>query len=164
MSFVQRTIHLIVGNVICFKNICEILILNDSSLKLEIFDILHLLLGDKNFFALCARQVLFWIKQPWEVCVLLVFMCTSSKLLLTGVNVQFFKTMFNPNTFVGLVGKVRIKLSPEGGRKGGWRKSGRARAGPGARTRDPLRARRGSGAARQGGCLYKQAFPCLQIG
>ena len=28
----------------------------------------------------------------------------------------------NPNTFVGLVGKVRIKLSPEGGRKGGWRK------------------------------------------
>ena len=28
----------------------------------------------------------------------------------------------NPNTFVGLVGKVRIKLSPEGGRKGRWRK------------------------------------------
>ena len=28
----------------------------------------------------------------------------------------------NPNTFVGLVGKVRKKLSPEGGRKGGWRK------------------------------------------
>ena len=28
----------------------------------------------------------------------------------------------NPNTFVGLVGKVRIKLSPEGLRKGGWRK------------------------------------------
>ena len=29
---------------------------------------------------------------------------------------------FNPNTFVGLVGKVQKKLSPEGGRKGGWRK------------------------------------------
>ena len=28
----------------------------------------------------------------------------------------------NPNTFAGLVGKVRKKLSPEGGRKGGWRK------------------------------------------
>ena len=26
---------------------------------------------------------------------------------------------FNPNTFAGLVGKVRKKLSPEGGRKGG---------------------------------------------
>ena len=30
----------------------------------------------------------------------------------------------NPNTFAGLVGKVRKKLSPEGGRKGGWRKKG----------------------------------------
>ena len=29
--------------------------------------------------------------------------------------------LYNPNTFVGLVGKVR-KNSPEGGRKGGWRK------------------------------------------
>ena len=28
----------------------------------------------------------------------------------------------NPNIFVGFVGKVRKKLSPEGGRKGGWRK------------------------------------------
>ena len=28
----------------------------------------------------------------------------------------------NPNTFAGLVGKVRKQLSPEGGRKGGWRK------------------------------------------
>ena len=34
-------------------------------------------------------------------------------------------------------------------------------AGPGARTRDLPRARRGSPAARQGGCLDKQAFPCL---
>ena len=39
----------------------------------------------------------------------------------------FFIGFFNPNTFVGLVGKVRKKLSPEGGRKGGWRK----KAGPG---------------------------------
>ena len=37
-----------------------------------------------------------------------------------------FKTSYNPNTFVGLVGKVRKKLSPEGGRKGGWRKKARA--------------------------------------
>ena len=32
----------------------------------------------------------------------------------------------NPNCFAGLVGKVRKKLSPEGGRKGGWRKKARA--------------------------------------
>ena len=31
----------------------------------------------------------------------------------------------NPNTFVGLVGKVRKTLSPKGGRKGGWRKKAR---------------------------------------
>ena len=59
-------------------------------------------------------------------------------------------TFFNPNTFAGLVGKVQ-KNSPEGGRKGGWRKKARAAlAGPGARS--------------QGGCLDKQAFPCLLIG
>ena len=34
----------------------------------------------------------------------------------------------NPNTFAGLVGKVRKKLSPEGGRKGGWRKKRAQRA------------------------------------
>ena len=69
----------------------------------------------------------------------------------------------NPNTFAGLVGKVRKKLSPEGGRKGGGRKKSArsAPAGPGARTRDLPRARRGSPAARHGGCLDKQAFPCL---
>ena len=40
---------------------------------------------------------------------------------------------FNPNTFAGLVGKVQNnKLSPEGGRKGGWRKKARA-----ARPPDP---------------------------
>ena len=68
----------------------------------------------------------------------------------------------NPNTFAGLVGKVQKKLSQEGGRKGGGEKSVHsAPAGPGARTRDLPRARRGSPAARQGGCLDKQAFPCL---
>ena len=40
----------------------------------------------------------------------------------------------NPNLttgFTGLVGKVRKKLSPEGGRKGGWRKKARAARPPG---------------------------------
>ena len=34
---------------------------------------------------------------------------------------------YNPNTFAGLMGKVRKKLSPEGGRKEGWRKKARTR-------------------------------------
>ena len=42
-----------------------------------------------------------------------------------------FMSFINPNTFVGLVGKVRIKLSPEGGRKAGWRKKARAVRPPG---------------------------------
>ena len=73
-----------------------------------------------------------------------------------------FKITINPNTFVGLVGKVRKKYLPkEEGREGGEKSAHSAPAGPGARTRDLPHARRGSGAARQGGCLDKQAFPCL---
>ena len=67
---------------------------------------------------------------------------------------------FNPNTFAGLVEKVR-KKSPEGGREGGEKSVRSAPAGPGARTRDLPRARQGSPAAHQGGCLDKQAFPYL---
>ena len=62
----------------------------------------------------------------------------------------------NPNTFAGLVGK-------EEGREGGEKSARSAPAGPGARTRDLPRARRGSPAARHGGCLDKQAFPCIII-
>ena len=59
----------------------------------------------------------------------------------------------NPNLTVGWVGKVQKKLSRR--RKEGWveKKSTRsAPAGPAARTRDLPRARRGSPAARHGGC------------
>ena len=49
----------------------------------------------------------------------------------TAVTIQLINCD-NPNTFAGLVGKVRKKLSPEGGRKGGWRKKARA-----ARPPDP---------------------------
>ena len=69
----------------------------------------------------------------------------------------------NPNVPTGWVGKVRKKLSPEGGRKGGWRKKS-TRSAParrGAQTRDLPRATRGSPAARHGGCSDKLAFPCL---
>ena len=73
-----------------------------------------------------------------------------------------YKISDNPNTFAGLVGKVRKNYLPkEEGREGGEKNARSAPAGPGARTRHLPRARRGSPAARQGGCLDKQAFPCL---
>ena len=43
---------------------------------------------------------------------------------------EWKKCVYNPNLTAGLVGKVRKEQSPEGGRKGGWRKKARA-AGPG---------------------------------
>ena len=52
-------------------------------------------------------------------------------------------------------------LRKEEGREGGEKSARSAPAGPGARTRDLPRARRGSPAARHGGCLDKQACPCL---
>ena len=39
----------------------------------------------------------------------------------------------NPNTFTGVVEKVQKKLSPEGGRKGKWRKKKQAQHAPGGR-------------------------------
>ena len=72
------------------------------------------------------------------------------------------RTFFNPNTFAGLVGKVRKKLSPEKeGREGGEKSARSVPAWAGARTRDLPRARRGFPAAGHGCCLDKQAFPCL---
>ena len=52
-------------------------------------------------------------------------------------------------------------LPKEEGKEGGEKSARSAPAGPGARTRDLPRARRGSPAARHRGCLDKQAFPCL---
>ena len=52
-------------------------------------------------------------------------------------------------------------LPKEEGREGGEKSTHSAPAGPGARTRDLPCARQGSPAARQGGCLDKQAFPYL---
>ena len=71
--------------------------------------------------------------------------------------------MDNPNTFAGLVGKVQKKnyLPKEEGREGGEKSVCSVPAGVRARARDLPRARRGSLAARHGGCLDKQTFPCL---
>ena len=69
---------------------------------------------------------------------------------------------FNPNTTVGLVGKVQKNYLPkEEGREGGEKRARSALTGTGAQTRDLPRARPGSPAAGHGGCLDKQAFPCL---
>ena len=45
----------------------------------------------------------------------------------------FLDSNYNPNTFGGLVGKVRKRLSPEGGRNGGWRKKSMHNVPAGAR-------------------------------
>ena len=61
-----------------------------------------------------------------------MFYVAYRTLLVMFCVLKYYFVDFNPNTFVGLVGKVRKKLSPEGGRKGGWRKKTRA-----ARPPDP---------------------------
>ena len=63
----------------------------------------------------------------------------------------------------GWWGRCEKKLSPEGGKKGRWiKKSARSEhAWAKARTWDLPRVRRGAPAARHGGCLDKQDFPCL---
>ena len=79
------------------------------------------------------------------------------------VETIMYYSELNPNLTTGLVGKVRKKTISRRRKEGRVeKKSARgAPAGPGARTRDLSRARRGSLAARHGGCLDKQAFPCL---
>ena len=71
-------------------------------------------------------------------------------------------SLFNPNTFAGLVVKVQKNYLPkEEGREGGEKSVCGAPVGAGAQTQDLPRARRGSPAAHQGGCLDKQVLPCL---
>ena len=71
-------------------------------------------------------------------------------------------TRNNPNLTTGLVGKVRKNCLPkEEGREGAGKKRAQRARRARARTWDLPRARGGSPAARHGGCLDKQAFPCL---
>ena len=51
--------------------------------------------------------------------------CGFEEIAQTTTQFGYYLFSLNPNTFAGLVGKVRKKLSPEGGRKGGWRKKAR---------------------------------------
>ena len=59
------------------------------------------------------------------------------------------------------VGGEGAKKGGRRGREGGEKSVHSAPAGTGARTLDLSRARRGSPPARHGGCLDKDAFPCL---
>ena len=68
--------------------------------------------------------------------------------------------VYNNPHFRGLGGEGAKKTLPkEEGREGG-EKSARGRRARGS-NQDLLHARRGSPAARHGGCLDKQTFPCL---
>ena len=81
--------------------------------------------------------------------------------LMGGYRGMVYK-IINPNLTVGRVGKVRKNYLPkEEGREGGEKSARSAPAGPGARTWDLTRDRRGFPAARHGGCSDKLAFPCL---
>ena len=69
----------------------------------------------------------------------------------------------NPNTFAGLVGKVQKKLSPEGGRKGEWRKKASAvrLPDPGLEPGTCRVLGEGPQLPAKGAVLDKQAFPCM---
>ena len=68
----------------------------------------------------------------------------------------YYENYNNSNTFAGLVGKVRRRKEGRVEKK----RAQRVRRTQGSNPGLP-RARRVSPAARQGGCLDKQAFPCL---
>ena len=112
-----------------------------------------------SLYNTCKQRVIFPSVNPCLIPLLntLSFLIPQSLFL-----PLIWPTIYNPNLPAGLVGKVRkIYLPKEEGREGGEKSVCSAPAGPRARTRDLPHARRGSPAARHGGCLDKAAFPCL---
>ena len=80
-----------------------------------------------SLFLVCLY--LFWVVFVVSLLFCFVFVCCCFFFLRSSycrVSVNKDHTLYalyiNPNTFVGLVGKVRKKLSPKGGREGGFRK------------------------------------------
>ena len=73
------------------------------------------------------------------------------------------RLLFNPNTFTGVVGKVRKNYLPKEEERVEKKNAHSVPTGAGARTKDLPRARRGSPAAHHGSCLDKQAFPLNQM-
>ena len=79
-------------------------------------------MGILDYIKCCYSEMAFLEKiETWHVglsCQYTYFMSFSSK----SEHDTIADQATIPNTFAGLVGKVQKKLSPEGGRKGGWRK------------------------------------------
>ena len=114
----------------------------------------------KTCFLWFSQKKWVWVKI-WH------FQCVPREIrFLKMYTFMYFYECVNPNLttgFTGLVGKVRKKLSPEGGRKGGRRKKARAARPPGPGLEPGTCRLLGEGHQLHapGGCLDKQAFPCL---
>ena len=93
----------------------------------------------------------------WHIRNTVSFMCVCAFVCMHSPRIGITLTLLR-----GWWGRCKkTYLRKKEGREGGEKSTRSVPAGPGARTRDLPRARRGSPAARQGGCLGKQAFPCL---
>ena len=130
------TYYLIFIYIICSCNISWRLALKFVKVGLEIYVSLWILL--ENYV---GKWGFIWNVSDW------MFVCPSALTLkLLRVGGGGAKKTISRRRKEGRVEEKSMRSAP---------------AGPGAQTRDLLRARRGSPAARQGGCLDKQAFPCL---
>ena len=82
---------------------------------------------------------------------------------MTGAYARHETLLHNPNTFAGLVGKVRKNYLPkEGGREGGEKTRAARPPGPGLEPGTcPVPGEGPGPSCTPGDCLDKQAFPCL---
>ena len=81
--------------------------------------LLYLIVVDKNESVCVSPFKFVFLSYPS------FFAAFLQSMLVTQVSQGITPSFLNPNTFAGLVGKVRKTISPEGGRKGGWRKKAR---------------------------------------
>ena len=81
--------------------------------------LLYLIVVDKNESVCVSPFKFVFLSYPS------FFAAFLQSMLVTQVSQGTTPSFLNPNTFAGWVGKVRKTISPEGGRKGGWRKKAR---------------------------------------
>ena len=122
--------------------------------------------ADLFFLSFIFQNCLFLVPTHWELFHNFLKFCKPNlKFCKNYIHINSLENNdnINPNTFVGLVGKVRKNYLPkEEGREGGEKSACSTPARPGARTRDLSRARGGSGAVRQEG-LFRQASLSVPI-
>ena len=98
------------------------------------FILLNVKLFTAKLYIFRRKWWVFIVKVPKKIPTQIFWHFTVGRGGQTNIHIFFFGLtsagFVNPNTFAGLVGKVRIKLSP--GRKEGWRKKAHA-----ARPLDP---------------------------